>query len=71
MKNGSSAAFSSSLHLNNMIKALFFDIDGTLVSINTHHIPSPTIRALVEAKRRGVKIIISTGRPPIIITCLK
>lgn len=71
MKNGSSAAFSSSLHLNNMIKALFFDIDGTLVSINTHHIPSSTIRALVEAKRRGVKIIISTGRPPIIITCLK
>ena len=27
-----------------MIKALFFDIDGTLVSFNTHAIPPTTIK---------------------------
>lgn len=46
-----------------MIKALFFDIDGTLVSFNTHKIPQSTISALTEAKMRGVRIFISTGRP--------
>ena len=29
-----------------MTKALFFDIDGTLVSFETHRIPSSTIEAL-------------------------
>ena len=29
-----------------MTKALFFDIDGTLVSFHTHRIPSSTIEAL-------------------------
>lgn len=45
------------------IKALFFDIDGTLVSFKTHVIPQSTVDALREAKRRGVKVFISTGRP--------
>ena len=51
-----------------MIKSLFFDIDGTLVSFRTHRIPQSTVDALTEAKTRGVKIFISTGRPvPIIL----
>ena len=29
-----------------MTKALFFDIDGTLVSFQTHAIPASTIEAL-------------------------
>ena len=33
-----------------MIKALFFDIDGTLVSFKTHTIPDSTIQALTAAK---------------------
>ena len=33
-----------------MIKALFFDIDGTLVSFKTHQIPVSTIEALEAAK---------------------
>lgn len=45
------------------IRALFFDIDGTLVSFKTHRIPQSTVDALTEAKRRGVKVFISTGRP--------
>lgn len=44
-------------------KALFFDIDGTLVSFKTHLIPANTVEALTQAKERGVKIFISTGRP--------
>ena len=46
-----------------MIKALFFDVDGTLVSFNTHTIPTSTVEALKEAKKRGVKLFIATGRP--------
>lgn len=46
-----------------MIKALFFDIDGTLVSFRTHEVPQSTVEALAEAKRRGVKVFIATGRP--------
>ena len=52
------------------IKALFFDIDGTLVSFQTHRIPQSTVEALEEAKRKGVKVYISTGRPKMIITNL-
>lgn len=46
-----------------MIKALFFDVDGTLVSFNTHHIPQSTCDALAQARAKGVKLFISTGRP--------
>lgn len=46
-----------------MIKAAFFDIDGTLVSFETHTIPLSTINALSLAKANGLKLYISTGRP--------
>ncbi|GAB6959060.1 Cof-type HAD-IIB family hydrolase [Prevotella aurantiaca JCM 15754] len=49
------------------IKAAFFDIDGTLVSFKTHKIPQSTINAITEAKRKGIKIFIATGRPVAII----
>ena len=42
---------------------MFFDVDGTLVSFNTHRIPESTIQALQEAHDRGVKIFTATGRP--------
>ena len=47
--------------------ALFFDIDGTLVSFNTHEIPASAVKALTEAKENGSQIYIATGRPPLII----
>ena len=50
--------------------ALYFDIDGTLVSFKTHEIPASTIFALTQAKANGHKVFISTGRPPLIITNL-
>ena len=46
-----------------MIKAIFFDIDGTLVSFNTHRIPQSTIDAVSAARKKGIKIFIATGRP--------
>lgn len=46
-----------------MIKALFFDIDGTLVCFRTHSIPASTIEALERAKAAEVKVFIATGRP--------
>jgi Cof subfamily protein (haloacid dehalogenase superfamily) len=53
-----------------MTYALFFDIDGTLVSFKTHEIPPSTILALTQAKANGHKVFIATGRPPLIITNL-
>ena len=44
-------------------KALFFDIDGTLVSFNTHEIPASAVDALEQAKANGLKVFIATGRP--------
>lgn len=51
-------------------RALFFDIDGTLVSFKTHEIPASTIFALTQAKANGHKVFIATGRPIQIITNL-
>lgn len=45
-----------------MIKAIFFDIDGTLVSYQTHEIPSSTMKALYRLKEKGIKLFIATGR---------
>lgn len=50
--------------------ALFFDIDGTLVSFKTHQVPESTVEALTLAKEKGSKVYISTGRPTKIITNL-
>ena len=38
-----------------MIKALFFDIDGTLVSFHTHRIPRSTVESLEKAKKKTNK----------------
>ena len=37
-----------------MTKALFFDIDGTLVSFETHRIPPSTIEALEAAHAKEI-----------------
>lgn len=52
-------------------KALFFDIDGTLVSFNTHLIPQSAVDAIASARESGVKVFISTGRPQVLINCLQ
>ena len=45
-----------------MIKAAFFDIDGTLVSFTSHAIPESALQALEAMHRRGIKLFIATGR---------
>ena len=45
-----------------MIKAIFFDIDGTLVSYQTHEIPQSALDALYQLKEKGIKVFIATGR---------
>lgn len=45
-----------------MIKAVFFDIDGTLVSFETHQIPLSAIDAIRQLKAQGIKVFIATGR---------
>jgi Cof subfamily protein (haloacid dehalogenase superfamily) len=44
------------------IQAVFFDIDGTLVSFKTHSIPPATKAAINLLRNQGIKVIISTGR---------
>ena len=50
-----------------MIKAAFFDIDGTLLSFNTHRVSEGTIRAFRTLHEHGVRTFISSGRPKILI----
>lgn len=45
-----------------MIKAVFLDIDGTLVSFNTHRVPQSAVEAVRELRAKGIKVFIATGR---------
>lgn len=45
-----------------MIKAIFFDIDGTLVSFQTHKIPESAKEAIRQLRCQGIKVFIATGR---------
>lgn len=47
-----------------MIRAIFFDIDGTLLSFETHRVPQSTQHALFRLREQGVKLFVATGRPP-------
>ncbi|PWG59851.1 hypothetical protein DF200_05355 [Bifidobacterium catulorum] len=46
------------------IKAVFFDIDGTLTSFTTHEVPQSTKDAIETLKSKGVRVFIATGRAP-------
>lgn len=45
-----------------MIKAIFFDIDGTLLSHSKKQVPLSTRKALEELKRKGIQVVAATGR---------
>ncbi len=53
-----------------MIKAIFFDIDGTLFSHKQNKIPNSTIRCLNILREKSIKTIIATGRHKIDLTTL-
>lgn len=47
-----------------MIKAAFFDIDGTLVDFGEKEINDEVLGSLYRLRERGVKLFICSGRPP-------
>lgn len=49
----------------NNIKAVFFDIDGTLAAVKTHIIPDSTREAVSRLREKGICCILSTGRHPL------
>ena len=48
--------------MNNKIKAIFFDVDGTLLSHSLNDVPQSAREALRKVRANGVKTIIATGR---------
>ena len=49
-----------------MIKAAFFDIDGTLLSFRTHRVSEGTVEAFDTLRHKGILTFISSGRPRIL-----
>lgn len=54
-----------------MVKALFFDIDGTLIDPATGKIPASTLTSLACLRRKGIKLFVATGRIPAMVTFLE
>ena len=48
--------------IHTVIKAIFFDVDGTLLSFRTHRVPDSAVEALQRAHEKGVKLFIASGR---------
>jgi hydroxymethylpyrimidine pyrophosphatase-like HAD family hydrolase len=44
-----------------MIKAIFFDIDGTLLSFKTHQVPESTQQAFQLLKEKNIKVLRHEG----------
>lgn len=45
-----------------MIKAAFFDIDGTILSHSQRKVPNSTVKAITMMQEKGIKVYIATGR---------
>ena len=45
-----------------MIKAVFFDIDGTLLSHKTNSVPASAVQTLEMLREKGILTFIATGR---------
>lgn len=45
-----------------MIRAAFFDVDGTILSHNTKRVPESTRRAIRELQEQGIRCVVATGR---------
>lgn len=54
-----------------MIKIVFFDVDGTLISEKSLRIPPSAVYSLKELQKKGIKIIAATGRGPGVAPLLK
>jgi Cof subfamily protein (haloacid dehalogenase superfamily) len=56
------APFSPAVAGRPPIKAIFFDLDGTLVSFQTHAVPRSAEQALARLQEQGIKVLAATGR---------
>lgn len=56
---------------NHQIDAIFFDIDGTLLSFRTQEVPANTLKALRKLHQNGIRLFLCTGRPPRHVEMLK
>ena len=45
-----------------MIKTIFFDVDGTLISHTLHDVPPSTRAALRQLQEKGIPCVVATGR---------
>ena len=45
-----------------MIKAAFFDVDGTLLSHVSKSVPESAVRALEQLRQKGILCVVATGR---------
>ena len=53
-----------------MVKAAFFDIDGTLLSFNTHRVSRGTIDAFEKLHSQGVLTFICSGRAKVLVPAM-
>ena len=47
---------------SNAIKAVFFDVDGTLLPIGSKAVPPSTLEAIERLKENGILTVVATGR---------
>lgn len=47
---------------SSMIRALFFDIDDTLIARKSSRVNDSALQGIIECKKKGLKIIVATGR---------
>lgn len=50
-----------------MTKAIFLDIDGTLLPFDTHKISEPSLQAIQKLRQKGYKVFAATGRPKLLL----
>ncbi len=48
-----------------MIRAVFFDIDGTLVSLKTKRCPDSTKAAIRALREKGIRVYVASGQLPL------
>lgn len=53
-----------------MVKVIFFDIDGTLISHTQKGVPESTRNALNQLAEKGIQRVIATGRHMLELSCL-
>ena len=53
------------------IKIAFFDIDGTLIDMNTKRISEKMLKTLVRLKENGIILCLATGRSPMALPHFK